>query len=111
MNFEDKQRCQTNWRRHIQAVVWEHHKDVEILCRCGYKFILCINTKIYQLGRNNLFYLTSLPMMNAKFNQERFWPRHENALIKTTLTTFPSSVLEVFLNYGLKLILAHSIPQ
>ena len=51
MNLEDKQRCQTNWRRHIQAVVWEHHKDVEILCSTGavvaaHRLVLCACSEV-----------------------------------------------------------------
>ena len=59
-------------------------------------------------------YATLQSMVNAKLSQQRFWPCHENGLIKTIQTkphNLQGSVKLTSLYCGLRLILVYPNPQ
>ena len=67
-----------------------------------------------EIGQNSIIFTTLKSMMNANFSPHRFWPCHENRLIKT-IHTIPHNLYVSFklasLYSGLRLILVYPNPQ
>ena len=73
------------------------------------------NTYIQEKGFYSVSFITTLQsLMNTKLRLHRFWPCHENGLIKT-IQTIPHnlhvSVKSASLHCGLKIILVYPNPQ